>query len=114
MTTAPKFVDCVTKQTYFTRILTAGQRLHNMFTMKTITLYSTGLAQGRKLSVHARSMAAYSNEELSIETVNDLPTMTRDGIRHLPAVAVDGVVVCEGRIPSVEELKSWVEPDCAA
>lgn len=82
--------------------------------MKFLTLYSTGLAQGRQLFANANAMAAYSNEELSIEMVNDLTTMARDGIRHLPAVAVDKIVVCEGRIPSVEELKSWVEPEIAA
>ncbi len=77
--------------------------------MKTLTLFSVGLAQGNKLTQHARTMAAYSNEEVSIESVTDLSVMTRAGVQKLPAVAVDGKVVCEGRVPSVDELRAWVE-----
>lgn len=76
--------------------------------MKIITLYASGLTQGKRLAENARTMAAYSNEELSIETVTDISAMAGAGVRHLPAVAVDGRVVCEGRVPSVEELGGWI------
>ena len=76
--------------------------------MKTITLFSSGLSQGKRLAENARTMAAYSNEELSIETVTDFSLMSNAGVRHLPAVAVDGRLVCEGRVPSVEELGGWI------
>jgi hypothetical protein len=84
--------------------------------MKTLTLFSAGLAQGQKLAQHARTMAAYSNEEVSIETVTDLSAMTQAGVHKLPAVAVDGKVVCEGRVPTVDELRAWVNdtPEIAA
>lgn len=76
--------------------------------MKTLTLFSAGIAQGQKLAKHAQTMAAYSNEEVSIETVTDLSSMAHAGVNKLPAVAVDGKIVCEGRVPSVDELRAWV------
>ena len=76
--------------------------------MKTITLFSSGMSQGKRLADNARTMAAYSNEELSIETITDFEAMSTAGIRHLPAVAVDGRLVCEGRVPSVEEFGLWI------
>lgn len=76
--------------------------------MKIITLFSSGLSQGKRLADNARTMAAYSNEELSIETVTDFAAMSQAGVRHLPAVAVDGRLVCEGRVPTVEELGEWI------
>lgn len=82
--------------------------------MKTLTLFAAGLTQGKKLAENARSMAAYSNEEVSIETVTDMSAMAHAGVNQLPAVAVDGRVVCQGRVPSIEELRAWVDPECAA
>jgi len=76
--------------------------------MKIITLFASGMSQGKRLAENARTIAAYSNEELSIETVTDFAAMTGAGVRHLPAVAVDGRLVCEGRVPSVEELGQWI------
>ncbi len=84
------------------------------YPMKTVTLFTAGMTQGKKLQENARSMAAYSNEEVSIEIVTDFSAMAQAGIHQLPAVAVDGLLVCQGRIPSIEELRTWVEPECAA
>ena len=82
--------------------------------MKTITLFAAGLAQGKKLADHASAMAAYSNEEVSIETVTDFTAMAQAGVQQLPAVAIDGKLVCQGRVPSVEEFSAWVNPPEAA
>jgi hypothetical protein len=82
--------------------------------MKTLTLFAAGIAQGKKLADNARSMAAYSNEEVSIETVTDFSTMAQAGVNQLPAVAVNGRVVCQGRVPTIEELSEWVtHPEAA-
>jgi hypothetical protein len=82
--------------------------------MKTLTLFAAGLTQGKKLAENALSMAAYSNEEVRIETITDFSAMAHAGVHQLPAVAIDGRVVCQGRIPSTDELRSWVNPECAA
>ncbi|ADV63149.1 hypothetical protein Isop_2578 [Isosphaera pallida ATCC 43644] len=34
--------------------------------------------------------------------------LSYEGVRALPALALDGQVVCWGRVPSVEELAGWL------
>lgn len=31
------------------------------------------------------------------------------GVLITPGIVIDGVKVCEGRIPTVEEVKKWIE-----
>lgn len=77
---------------------------------KVVTLYAAGNVQLRKLTDVADAMAAYSANEVSVEAVTSLEEMAKHQIQHLPAVAVDGVVMCSGRMPEVDELRAWVNP----
>lgn len=81
---------------------------------KTVTLYAAGSTQMKKLREVAEAMSAYSANDVSIETISDLAEMAKAQITHLPAVAVDGVVVCTGRVPAAEELRRWVNPESEA
>ena len=51
--------------------------------------------------------------ELSIQAeiakVDDLVEITARGVMVTPALAIDGEIVCSGRIPSVEEIKAWLQ-----
>lgn len=44
----------------------------------------------------------------TVERVFDLKEMMALGIMSTPAVAVDGKVVCTGRVPSKEEVMEWL------
>lgn len=44
----------------------------------------------------------------AVEKVFDLKEMMALGIMSTPAVAVDGKVVCAGRVPSKEEVMEWL------
>lgn len=69
----------------------------------------------RKLHEVAETMAAYSVNDVVIEGVTDLEEMARSQITHLPSIAVDGQVVCAGRVPTCDELRAWVNPpECVA
>lgn len=51
-------------------------------------------------------------KELNIETnliyVSDSREIASHGIMTTPGLAIEGKVICTGRIPSVEEIKKWV------
>jgi small redox-active disulfide protein 2 len=50
-------------------------------------------------------------EELGLEAdvvkVTDVTAMARKGVMMTPAVLVDGVVKCQGKIPAVSEVETW-------
>ena len=52
-------------------------------------------------------------KELGIQAevvkVEDLSEITARGVMVTPALAINGEIKCSGRIPTVEEIKSWLE-----
>lgn len=44
----------------------------------------------------------------NIEKVSDLQTIMRLGVLSTPAIVIDGVVKCTGRVPSAAELMGWL------
>jgi len=51
-------------------------------------------------------------KELGIQAeiikVDDIAEIAARGVMITPALAIDGEIKCSGRIPSVEEIKSWL------
>ena len=51
-------------------------------------------------------------KELEIQAeiikVDDIAEIAARGVMITPALAIDGEIRCSGRIPSVEEIKSWL------
>ena len=45
--------------------------------------------------------------EAEVVKVTDVTAMARKGVMMTPAVLVDGVVKCQGKIPAVSEVKTW-------
>jgi small redox-active disulfide protein 2 len=48
-------------------------------------------------------------EEAQVVEIKDVKQISARGVIITPAVVIDGVKVCEGRIPSPEEIKKWIE-----
>ena len=44
-----------------------------------------------------------------VTEIKDVKQISARGVIITPAVVIDGVKVCEGRIPSAEEIKKWIE-----
>ena len=44
-----------------------------------------------------------------VTEIKDVRQISARGVIITPAVIIDGVKVCEGRIPNTEELKKWLE-----
>ncbi|HIE48283.1 TPA: thioredoxin family protein, partial [Candidatus Bipolaricaulota bacterium] len=40
--------------------------------------------------------------------VDDIAEIAARGVMITPALSIDGEIKCSGRIPSVEEIKSWL------
>jgi small redox-active disulfide protein 2 len=49
------------------------------------------------------------DKEIGVTEIKDPKIMASRGVFMTPAVVIDGVKVCEGRIPNTEEIKKWIE-----
>jgi len=48
-------------------------------------------------------------EDAMVTEIKDIKQISARGVIITPAVVIDGVKVCEGRIPSAEEIKKWIK-----
>ena len=48
-------------------------------------------------------------DEAQVVKIKDIKQISARGVIMTPAVLIDGVKVCEGRIPSPQEVRKWVE-----
>ncbi|MBA7663336.1 hypothetical protein ES703_71376 [subsurface metagenome] len=47
-------------------------------------------------------------EEAQVIEIKDIKQISARGVIMTPAVIIDGVKVCEGRIPSPQEVRKWI------
>ncbi|MDD2302614.1 MAG: thioredoxin family protein [Eubacteriales bacterium] len=76
--------------------------------MKKIQILGTGCAKCTKLTENAEKAAKDSGIEFEIEKVQNINDIMNYGVMMTPALAVDGVVKCVGKILSVEEIKKFL------
>jgi small redox-active disulfide protein 2 len=48
-------------------------------------------------------------EDAQVVEVKDVKEISARGVIITPALLIDGVKMCEGRIPSPQEVKKWIE-----
>ena len=48
-------------------------------------------------------------EDALVTEVKDLKMISVRGVFLTPAVVIDAVKVCEGRVPSPDEVRKWIE-----
>ena len=56
-----------------------------------------------------KEMELKEGEEVALMEIKDPKMMAARGVFMTPAVVIDGVKVCEGRIPSPQEIRKWIE-----
>jgi len=47
-------------------------------------------------------------DEAQVIEIKDIKQISARGVIMTPAVVIDGVKVCEGRIPSPQEVRKWI------
>ncbi len=74
--------------------------------MKKIQILGTGCAKCKTLAANAEravSEAGIDGEVVKVQEISEI--LTFEGVRALPALAVDGEVKACGRVPSPDEIK---------
>jgi small redox-active disulfide protein 2 len=54
------------------------------------------------------AIVAATGADAQIEKVTDMMTIADFGVMATPAVVVDGVVKCTGKIPERDEIAGWL------
>ena len=48
-------------------------------------------------------------EDAQVVKITDVNGISDRGVIITPAILIDGVKVCEGRLPNAQEIKKWIE-----
>lgn len=73
-----------------------------------IAVYGPGCARCNEVERLAREAAAEQGGDITVEKKSDLKEMMALGIMSTPALAVNGKVLCTGRIPDKAEILAWL------
>ncbi len=74
-----------------------------------IKVLGTGCPKCRKVYANAQRAIADLGIAVKLEKVEAIDEILRYGVMMTPAVVINGRVRASGRIPSVEELKKWLQ-----
>ena len=73
-----------------------------------IKVYGPGCAKCVTVDKLVRDVVSQKSPDISVEKVSDIREMMKAGIISTPAVVIDGVLKSSGRVPSKEEIESWI------
>jgi small redox-active disulfide protein 2 len=75
----------------------------------TIKILGSGCPNCQKLETNAKkAVEELGLKGLKVEHIYDIDKIVEMGIAFTPAIAFDDEIKAQGRIPEVEEIKSWL------
>jgi len=74
-----------------------------------ISILGSGCPKCKQLEENARKAVEELKIKAEIEKVTDVGEIVDWGVMSTPAIVIDGEVKASGRIPTVEEIKSWLK-----
>jgi len=70
-----------------------------------LKIYGSGCAKCKLLTEHTEAAAQALEINYVLEKVTDMNGIIDAGIMHTPALAVDGEILIEGKVPGAEQIK---------
>ncbi|RLE30764.1 thioredoxin family protein [Candidatus Acetothermia bacterium] len=74
-----------------------------------IEVLGTGCPKCQATVRNAEQAVKELGVQAEVVKVEDLSEITARGVMVTPALAIDGEIKCSGRIPTVEEIKNWLQ-----
>jgi len=75
----------------------------------TIKILGSGCPNCQKLEANAKkAVEELGLKDIKVEHIHDINKIVEMGIAFTPAIAFDDEVKVAGRIPEIEEIKSWL------
>ncbi len=76
--------------------------------MKKLQILGTGCPKCKALTANTEIAAKALGLEYELEKVTDIVQIMNFGVMMTPALAVDGKVKVVGRVPGVDEIRTWL------
>ena len=73
-----------------------------------IKVFGPGCSKCKETEHIVREAVEASGMNADVKKVSDLREMMAAGVLSTPAVTINGTLVCSGRVPSKEEVVSWI------
>jgi small redox-active disulfide protein 2 len=73
-----------------------------------IEIMGTGCPKCKATLANVEKATLETGVQAEIQKVEDLSEIAARGVMLTPALSIDGEVKSTGRIPTVEEIKSWL------
>ncbi len=77
--------------------------------MKTIQILGTGCPKCKQLAENAALAITAAGVDGHIEKVTQITEIMKFGVMLTPALAIDGVVKCMGKVLTVDEIKRLLQ-----
>ena len=74
-----------------------------------IKVLGTGCPKCKQLEANVKKVLEETGKKAEMEKVTDVNKIIEAGVMATPALAIDGKIVCSGRIPTTEEIKKWLQ-----
>jgi small redox-active disulfide protein 2 len=74
--------------------------------VKTIKVLGSGCARCDRLAASAEEAAKALGIEYQLEKIKELEEFAKYGLMMTPGLVVDGKLVVQGKVPSVDEIKA--------
>lgn len=74
-----------------------------------IKVFGPGCAKCTETENLVKEVVAAKGANITVQKVSDLKEMMAAGIMSTPAVVIDGVVKSTGKVPSKEEISTWID-----
>ena len=73
-----------------------------------VQVLGTGCAKCEQTADNAKTAAESLGVPIQLEKVSELADIAIFRVMFTPALAIDGEVKLSGRVPTVEEIKTWL------
>ena len=74
-----------------------------------IKVLGTGCPKCKQLEANVKKVLEETGKKAEMEKVTDVNKIIEAEVMATPALAIDGKIVCSGRIPTTEEIKKWLQ-----
>ncbi len=81
--------------------------------MKKIQILGTGCAKCNELAANAKQAAQALGEEVEFEKVTAINDIMKFGCMTTPGLAIDGKVVCQGKVLKPDQIMKLMRPIAA-
>ena len=76
-----------------------------------IKVLGPGCRNCEKLEADAKQAAKEAGADATVAKVADMAEIMRFGVLSTPGLVINGKVKSYGRIPSVKEIRTWIEEE---